>query len=164
MEKVFKGVSLLYIINGDSILMRRFMHQDYEVLDVFPFKESDDIDADIEGKLLNLFGRAFPYQYFGNIESVINKESTIAHLSIKAYKVSLDEEYPVMLTYTDDMIKDGNDTVWLHKSEIRNEKRLREGDKRILERMFDDREIDIKITEDQGDRWIDAKTTAFEDR
>jgi hypothetical protein len=31
-----------------------------------------------------------------------------------------------------------------------------------LQRVFDDRNIDIRIVEDQGERWIDAKTVSFE--
>jgi hypothetical protein len=33
MEKIFKNVILLYIIHNDSILMRKSIHQDYDVID-----------------------------------------------------------------------------------------------------------------------------------
>jgi hypothetical protein len=66
--------------------------------------------------------------------------------------------------YTDDVTVSGRDTFWLQKDEIKNETRLREGDKKILERVFDDKNINIKIVVDQGDRWIDAKTVVFEDK
>ena len=77
---------------------------------------------------------------------------------------SLDEKYKVLDNYTDDVAKNGDSIFWLHKDEIKNEKRIREGDKKILERIFEDRNIDIKIVENQGDRWIDAKTVVFENR
>lgn len=164
MEEIFKNVNLLYIIHNDSILMRKSIHQNYEVIDVFNFKDDNDIEKNIKDKLISLFGKTFPYHYCGNIESIINKEGVVAHLAIKTYKVLPDEKYKVLDNYTDDVTKSGVNTFWLHKDEIINEKRIREGDKKILERIFEDRNIDIKIVENQGDRWIDAKTVVFENR
>lgn len=164
MEKIYKNVNLLYIIHGDNILMRKFTHQDYEVIDVFAFKNGNDLNADISNKLSNLFGKTFPYTYYGKIESVINKENMTVSLAIKTYKVILNEKTTVLESYNDDVIKNGSEIIWVSKDEIKNEKRLREGDKKILERVFDNRNIDIKIIEDQGEKWIDAKTLVFEDR
>jgi hypothetical protein len=76
----------------------------------------------------------------------------------------LDQKYDVLANYADDVINSGNGTLWVKKSDIKNEKRLREGDKKILERVFDDKNIIIKIVENQGERWIDAKTISFEDK
>jgi hypothetical protein len=166
MEKVFKNVALLFIIHNDSILMRRFTHQDYEVIDVFAFsfKDVNDIDVGIKDKLMSLFGKTFPYHYHGNIESIINKEGVTAYITVKTYKVLLNEKQKVLDGYTDDVVKGGADTFWLDKSDIKNETRLRDGDRKTYERIFDDRNIDIKIVVDQGDRWIDAKTVVYEDR
>jgi len=164
MEKIFKNVILLYIIHNDSILMRKFIHQDYDVIDVFGFKEGDDVATDIENKLTSLFGRSFPYSFYGNIESIINKKGVTAHLSVKTYKILLDKHYNILDSYTDDVISSGKDIFWLNRDEIKNEKRLREGSKKILERIFDNRNIDIKIVENQGEKWIDAKTILFENR
>jgi hypothetical protein len=164
MEKVFKNVNLLYVICNDSILMRKFSHQGYDVLDVFAFKSNDNVDTDLKNKLMSLFGKTFPYSYYGTIESVIHKEGIIAHLTIKTYKILLDQKYDVLANYADDVINSGNGTLWVKKSDIKNEKRLREGDKKILERVFDDKNIIIKIVENQGERWIDAKTISFEDK
>jgi hypothetical protein len=61
MEKVFKNVNLLYVICNDSILMRKFSHQGYDVLDVFAFKSNDNVDTDLKNKLMSLFGKTFPY-------------------------------------------------------------------------------------------------------
>jgi hypothetical protein len=162
MEELFKNVNLLYIIHDNSILMRKFMHQDSEVIDVFAFKENDSVDIGIKDKINGLFGKAFQYKYYGTIKSIINKESVRVHLTIKTYKVLLDKKYDVLATYTDDVVKNGNETFWLSKNELIDETRLREGDKKILQRVFDDRNIDIRIVEDQGERWIDAKTVSFE--
>lgn len=164
MEEIFKNVNLLYIIHNGSILMRKSIHQNYEVMDVFSFKDDNDIEKNIEDKLISLFGKTFPYHYYGNIESIINKEGVVAHLAIKTYKVLLDKKYKVLDNYTDDVTKNGDSIFWLHKDEIKNEKRIREGDKKILERIFEDRNINIKIVENQGDKWIDAKTVVFENR
>ena len=144
--------------------MRKFIHQNYEVIDVFSFMDDNDIEKNIKDKLISLFGKAFPYQYFGNIESIINKVGTVVHLAIKTYKVTLDERHKVLDSYMDDVVKSGDSVFWLHKDEIKNEKRIREGDKKILVRIFDDRNVDIKIVENQGNRWIDAKTIVFENR
>lgn len=164
MKEIFKRVSLLYIIHDDSILVRKFRHQDYEVLDVFAFNDDEGVDLGIKNKLMELFGKTFPYKYYGDIQSIINKKEVHVHLDIKTYRVLLDEKYDVLKDYADDVTKSGNDVFWLHKDEIKNEERMREGDRKILERVFDDRNMDIKITEDQGERWIDAKTTLFEDK
>lgn len=164
MEKIFKKVILLYIIYNNSILMRKSQHQDYEIIDVFGFKDSGDSDADIKEKLISLFGKTLPYHYFGNIESIINKEGAVAYITVSTYKILLDEPLKVLNSYKDDIVDSGNSTFWLHKDEIKNEMRLREGDRRILERVFYDKPLDIKIVADQGERWIDAKTTLFEDR
>ncbi len=164
MEKIFKNINLLYILHSNDILMRKFIHQDYEVIDVFAFKDGDDIDANINNKLTSLFGKTFPYKYYGEIESVINKENIIAHLAIKTYKVVLDKKYKVLDNYNDDVIKNGSETIWISKDEIKNEERLREGDRKILERVFNENNIHIKIVEDQGEKWIDAKTLVFEDK
>lgn len=164
MEKIFKNVVLLYIIHEDSILMRIFNHQDYEVIDTFAFKDTGNVETAIADQLTRLFGKTFPYHYYGNIESVINKEGAVAYITIKTYKISLNKKLKVLDQYTDDVTVSGRDTFWLHKNEIKNEIRLREGDKKILERAFEDRNINIKIVVEQGDRWIDAKTIVFEDR
>lgn len=164
MEKILKNVNLLYILHNNDILMRKFTHQDYEVVDVFAFKDSDDIDTNIKNKLSNLFGKIFPYKYYGKIESVINKENITVNLTIQTYKVILDQKYKVLDNYNDDVVKNGNETIWISKDEIKNEKRLREGDRKILERVFDENNINIKIVEDQGEKWIDAKTLVFEDK
>jgi hypothetical protein len=164
MEKVFKNVNLLYIIHNDSVLMRRSTHQDYEVIDVFGFKDNDDAEESVKNKLTSLFGKTYPYNYYGKIESIINRKDVIVHIAIKAYKVLLDRKYEVLSNYTDDVVSDGYNVMWLPKNEIKNEKRFREGDKKVLTRIFDERNIDIKMIEDQGERWIDAKTTFFEDR
>jgi len=144
--------------------MRKFIHQDYEVIDVFAFKDNNDIDTSIKNKLDSLFGKTFPYKYYGNIESVINKEVVTAYLTIKTYKVLINEKCEVLNNYTDDVLKSGIDTVWINKQEIKTETRLREGDRKILERVFDDKNIDIKIVENQGEKWIDAKTVVFENK
>ncbi len=164
MEEIFKNVNLLFIIHNDSILMRKYTHQDHEVIDVFFFRDNNDIDISIKNKLNSLFGKTFQYKYYGNIESVINKKGVIAYLTAKTYKVLLDEKYEVLSSYTDDVIKSGVETVWINKQEIKNETRLREGDRKIFERVFDDKNINIKMVEDQGERWIDAKTIVFENR
>jgi hypothetical protein len=164
MEKIFKNIVLLYIINEDTILMRKSRHQDYEVIDTFAFKDTGDIEAGIADQLTRLFGKSFPYHYYGNIESVINKEGATVYITVKTYKLSLNEKPKVLDEYTDDVTVSGRDTFWLQKDEIKNETRLREGDKKILERVFDDKNINIKIVVDQGDRWIDAKTVVFEDK
>lgn len=164
MEKIFKNINILYIIHNDTILMRKFTHQDYQVIDVFAFMDNGNADIDIKNKLSRLFGESFPYSHCGTIESIINKEGVTAYLNIKTYKVLLTEKHQVLDEYTDDVVNSGQDTLWISKDDIKNEKRLREGDKKILERVFDDRKMDIKIIEDQGERWIDAKTVSFEDR
>lgn len=164
MEKVFKNVNLLYILYQNGILMRKFIHQDYEVVDVFAFKDGDDIDTNIKNKLSSLFGKTFPYKYYGKIESVINKENITVSLTIQTYKVILDQKYKVLDNYSDDVIKNGNETIWISKDEIKNEKRLREGDRKIFERIFNENNINIKIVEDQGEKWINAKTLVFEDK
>jgi hypothetical protein len=51
MEKIFKNIVLLYIINEDTILMRKSRHQDYEVIDTFAFKDTGDIEAGIADQL-----------------------------------------------------------------------------------------------------------------
>jgi hypothetical protein len=144
--------------------MRKSRHQDYEVIDIFGFKDIDDNDVAIKEKLVSLFGNTLPYHYFGNIESVINKEGAVVCITSSVYKIILEKQLKVLSNYTDDVVETGDSTFWLHKDEIKNETRLREGDKKILERVFEDRSLDIKIIEDQGERWIDAKTTLFEDR
>lgn len=164
MEKIFKKVALLYITCGDAILMRKWQHQDYEVIDVFAFKDIGDNDTGVEEKLIGLFGKTLPYFYFGSIESIINKEDAIVHIAISTYKVVVDEQLKVVSSYKDDVVDTGDNTFWLLKNEIKNESRLREGDRRILERVFDNKPLDIKIVVDQGERWIDAKTTLFEDK
>lgn len=164
MEKVSKNVNLLYIIHGDSILMRKSIHQNYEIIDVFAFKNDGDVDINIKNKLNNLFGRTFQYIYYGTIKSIINKEGVTVNLAIKTYKVFLDKKYKIINNYTDDVIQSGSDIFWLNKNEIKDEKRLREGDKKILERVFDNKNIDIKIIEEQKESWIAAKTIIFEDR
>lgn len=163
MNEILKKVNLLYIIHGDSILLRKFIHQDYEVLDVFAFNDDEGIDLGIQKKLTELFGKAFPYRYYGTIESTIKKEGVIVHIDIKTYKVSLDKRYKVLGSYADD-VTIGSSVIWLDKSKIANEKRLREGDRKILERVFEDKNIKIKIVEDQGKSWIGAKTIAFEEK
>lgn len=164
MEKIIKKVTLLFIICDNSILMRKWQHQDYEIIDVFAFKNINDNEAGIKEKLLNLFGKNLPYSYFGNIESIINKEGAEVHIALSTYKILLDQQIKVLDSYADDVVETGTATFWLHKDEIRNEARLREGDKRILERVFSDKSLDIKIITDQGERWIDAKTILFEDK
>jgi hypothetical protein len=111
MEELFKNVNLLYIIHDNSILMRKFMHQDSEVIDVFAFKENDSVDIGIKDKINGLFGKAFQYKYYGTIKSIINKESVRVHLTIKTYKVLLDKKYDVLATYTDDVVKNGNENI-----------------------------------------------------
>jgi hypothetical protein len=71
MEEISKKVNLLYIIQGDSILVRKSIHQDYEVIDVFPFKDDVDIEASINNTLSALFGKTFPYHYYGDIDRFI---------------------------------------------------------------------------------------------
>jgi hypothetical protein len=144
--------------------MRKSIHQGYEVLDVFNLKNNTSIKLAIKDKLQSLFGKVFPCIHYGNIESIINKESIIVHIDINTYKVSVDKKYTILNTYTDDVVANGSEIIWLHKSEIKNETRLREGDKKILERVFHNKSIHIKIIEDQGERWIDAKTILYEDK
>lgn len=171
MQKVIKNVNLLYIICGDYLLMRKFSHQDYEVIDTFSFKNEseENIEVSINSKLTSLFGKTFAYNFFGTIESVINKkdinnEDIAVHIDIKTYKVLLDEKYHVLDSYTDDVVKNTNQVLWLHKDEIQQEARLREGDRKTLKKIFDEKNIDITMVEDQGERWIDAKTVMWEDK
>jgi hypothetical protein len=163
MQKIFKNIVVLYIICNNDILMRKFIHQDYEVIDVFGFNDSEDNDIDIRNKLICLFGKTFPYYYYGKIESVINKEGVTAYITTKAYKILLDQKYRILTDYSDDVAKNGGDIIWVNRNEIKNEKRLREGDKKTLERVFDDKNLNIKMIENQGERWIDAKTVLYED-
>ena len=52
MEEIFKNVNLLYIIHNGSILMRKSIHQNYEVMDVFSFKDDNDIEKILKINLL----------------------------------------------------------------------------------------------------------------
>jgi len=164
MKEISKHVNLLYILHDNHILMRKFRHQDYEVIDVFSFKDGSNPKEEINAKLNSLFGKSFPYNYYGNIHSIIKKDNETVYLNIKTYKVLVDEKPSVLDSYTDDVVMHGGETVWIHKNEIENETRLREGDKKILKRIFNNRNIDIKIAEDQGERWIDAKIITYEDK
>ena len=164
MQELSKEVSLLYIIHNDSLLMRKFIHQNGEVLDVFNVQSDDAIDGAVNAKLMSLFGKTFPYIYYGDIESIINKEGMVVHIHIKTYKVLVDEVCKILSNYTDDVVKGSDQIIWLHKNNIGTEKRLREGDRKILERIFDEKDIHIKIIEDQGGVWLDAKTILFEDK
>ncbi len=163
MENIYKNIIKLYILHKDTILMRKFPHQDYEVIDTFAFKDTGDIETGISDIMTRLFGKTYPYYYCGSIESVINKKGITAHITSKEYKIILDEKPAVLENYTDDVTTSGSNTFWLHKDEIKNETRLREGDKKVFEGIFEERNRNIKMIEDQGDRWIDAKCTLYED-
>lgn len=168
MKELHKNVTLLYIMHNDYLLTRKFLHQDYEVLDVFSVKNDDTLEKSITSKLNNLFGKTFPYSYYGDIESIINKkdvagEAIAVHIHIETYKIFIDEKFPVLDSYTDDVVTSPDQVIWVHKDTLSKESRLRAGDKRTLTRIFDEKKIHIKIVEDQGDRWIDAKTTLYED-
>ena len=163
MNEIHKKISLLYIISNDAVLMRKFNHQGYEVLDVFNVEDTDAIETGIRNKTISLFGKTFPYAYYGKIESTINKQDAVVHIDINAYRVLLNESPAILNSYADDVVKSGDQVIWLHKQEIAGETRIREGDKKILERIFKDKNIDIKIVEDQGEKWIDAKTVNYED-
>lgn len=164
MKEIFKNVNLLYIIHDDFVLVRESIHQNNKVLDVFNFSIEKDIETSINNKLYGIFGKNFSSKYYGDIESVIKKEDVTVHINIKTYKVILDEKYQILDTYKDDVVKNESQISWLEKKEISNEKRIREGDRKILKRIFDKKNIDIKIVEEQGKEWINAKTIVYEDK
>src|SRR5688572_19722307 len=111
MEEIHKDVNLLYVLHENHILMRKFKHQDSEVLDVFSFKSHLDTKQAINEKLNSLFGKTYSYMFFGTIESTIKKEGATVHLHIKTYKVPLEEKYEVLDSYTDDIVTTGSATI-----------------------------------------------------
>ncbi|MEI6352778.1 MAG: hypothetical protein WCO35_02485 [Candidatus Nomurabacteria bacterium] len=168
-QNINKKVYLLYIVSGEKILLRKNIHQNINTFDVFNLHmENEDIQKSIKQKLKDIFSNnyndSFKVVDFGKIFSNIKKDGYNVNIEIEAFKLNLSESLHFNTSYRDDLVSEDNNLEWIDKNFILvNNENFREGDKKVLLRVFENRKLNIKMEELQPEKWIEAKLLKWED-
>ncbi len=157
--KVHKTSVVVFILADEELLMQSTEHQGADIFDVFGsfIAEGDTPQNMIDAKVIEVIGDGYSVEPFGHVLDHIEKPEASVDLFTPAFRVLMNSEEKALYR-----LKDGQ--LWMPKESIEKENRIRHGDRLIFMRAFEDRPMNIELSEDQYEKWIDAKLTSWEEK
>jgi hypothetical protein len=154
--KVSRTSAIIFAVAGDELLMQSMEHQGGEVLDVFGSFIAEGLDAQqiIDAKVEEKIGNGYKAVPFGKVLDHIEKPEESVDLLTLVFKIHMSPEMKASYVLKDKQF-------WATKEFIEGESRIRQGDRRIFTRALQDQSMDIELSEDQYEKWIDAKLTSW---
>lgn len=146
-----KEVYILAITHGDSLALGKHEHQGYEILQL-PGSRSLDELREIASRIVGK-ENAKRMQNFGRaINTIIKPEETVEVLT-NIYKIEIDDISKLTML---------ENFAWYSREELVSDQRGRR-DIRFHLRILENKPLDLKFTEEQLDKWIDAKVIDWEE-
>ena len=140
-----KEVFILAITHGDNLTLERHEHEGYEILQLPGSRSLDELHK-IAQRIIGA-EHAKQIQNFGQAINIIIKPNETVEIVTNIYKVEIDDTSKLKLPES---------FAWYSKEELASDPRGRRDAKFHL-RLIEKKPLDVKFSEEQLGKWIDAK-------
>jgi hypothetical protein len=148
---------ILFVVCGKELLMQAMTHQGAEIYDVFgTFVDKRSREYHLICEKARVVVGNFEVVPFGRIIDYIDKPEARVRLETGVYKINLSKKQKNALTLSDSHF-------WAGPEVLKDSPKVRFGDRLIFLRALEDSPMNIKMCEDQYEKWIDAKLTKWVD-
>ena len=150
-QRQHKEVCILVIVCGKKILLESVQHeQGYEILSV-PGAPKDAVPQRITGILGEKYvGAEKP---FGSFTDLIIKPEGEVELAGDVFRIEVSEGHEIAIP---------KEFGWYAKEQIETDRRCRR-DRRFYLRLLESKPLNLKYSEDQLGKWIDAKILSWDE-
>lgn len=147
----------MIVICNDEVLVNKDELQGIIIYNTFgTFFNGDNHHEQIMTVQKEQLGTSYDVDHHGEMIEYIHKPPPDGRVQLTAYvyTLPLNEEQKSRLNLKDNQF-------WVSKKEIQESDAIREDDKIIFERLFNNEHINIVMDVDQMGKWIDAKLLAW---
>lgn len=151
-QKLRKEACILIIVRGDQILLESVWHSEgYEILSV-PGSPTDALSK----RIASILGKQYigAEKPFGSFTDIIIKPEGKVELVGKCFRIERREKDKTTIP---------NKFKWYTREQIKTDPRCKR-DRRFYLRLLESKPLNLKYSEDQRGRWVDAIILSWDEK